>query len=135
MKKAIVVAFILVLISATLIAQDDPASEYSITFLMDKKDQNQVWGTLALFPDRSFSEIWTAIIKMLIVEHNTVLVADKTSGFISSKDNFGDYQYFIEGRSGGVEVMFPTAGGVKGIQKISDKICKQILDQLPPKSK
>jgi len=105
-----------------------------MTFLMDPKDQNQVWGTSALFPGRSFPEIWTATIKMLIVDRNEILIADKASGFISSKGLVINNQYFIEERSGGVEVIFLSSGGLKSIQKFSDKICKAIVEQLPKKA-
>jgi len=117
--------------SAALMAQDDQAPGYSLTFLMDKKDTNQVWGTSAYFPGRSFSEIWTATIKKLIVDHKRILVADKSSGFLSGEDHYGDVQYFIEERSGGVEVIFPSAGGQKGIEKIARQVCETILEQLP----
>jgi len=117
MKKAALLGFVMILMSSALLAQEDQAPGYSLTFLMDKKDANQAWGTSAFFPGRSFSEIWTATIKMLIVDENTVLIADKPSGFISSKDIVSDYQYFIEEKAGGVEVIFPMAGGLKGIEK------------------
>jgi len=137
MKKAILWGFILVLTSTALMAQEEQAPGYSITFLTDKKDLNQVWATSAIFAGRSFSEIWTATIKMLIIDRNRILIADKISGFISCEKAVGgfDSQFFIEDTPGGVEVLFPSAGGVKGIQKISEKICKSIVEQLPPKAK
>ncbi len=130
MKRAAFLGFALILASVALLAQGDQAPGYSITFLMDKKDANQVWGTSAFFPDRSFSEIWTATIKKLIVDHKRILVADMASGFLSGEDHFGDVQYFIAERPGGVEVIFPSAGGQKSIEKIARQVCEAILEQL-----
>lgn len=119
----------LVAMCSMAMGQTEATPGYSLELVMDKKDANQVWAAVAFFPGRAYADMWTATIKHLLVDHKRILVADKASGFISGEDHIGDVQYFLEERPGGIQLIFPAAGGLKGIEKLARQRCEAILEQ------
>lgn len=137
MRKIVLWTCFLFLGSAMLIGQEDKAPAYSITF-KNLKGSTLIGAATAVFFGRSSAEVWSATIKMLVMDDKQIMTADRPSGFISAKmEVLGDvwYQFFIEDTPEGASVFMPLKGKGAGIRKVGEDICKGIAEQLPPKAK
>lgn len=136
MNKSILWPCILALVATALIAQEQKSSVYSFTLEQSGK---QVMAVSAIFYGRTPEEVWSATIKMLIMDGKAfyeIVTADRINGFIAAKSSVMSSdcpQYFFGHTPDGATVFFPFRGRGAAMQKYAEDICKRIAEQLPPK--